>query len=144
MENLAPPLEFVLHLRFSLEKGESLKTALKEYVERNQPHCPWVQALNRWMIYKEIGKSTQELILGLRSPHRKAVLEVLEAGFRGEPIYPIICQLEEELIEVSQSELEKFIAVLPFKALIPLLLFQFPAFLLLLLGPLLLNFLSAA
>ena len=144
MENLAPPLEFVLHLRFSLEKGESLKASITSFIEKSDVRCPWAHVLSQYLAFKQMGKPTAPLLLNIKSLYRRSLIEVLEAGFRGEAIYPIVCQIEEELVEASQNELAKYISTLPFKALIPLLLFQFPAFLLLLLGPLLLNFLSAA
>lgn len=144
MENLAPPLEFVLHLRFSLEKGESLKTSLKKYLQKSSSQCEWALLLAKWVAFKEIGKSTATMGTETKSIYRRALLDLLEAGFRGEPIYQMVCQVEDELVEASQSEMSRYISTLPFKSLIPLLLFQFPAFLLLLLGPLLLNFLSAA
>ena len=45
--------------------------------------------------------------------------------------------LETEVESKAEAELDAHVAALPFKVLLPLLLFQFPAYLLLLLGPLL-------
>lgn len=73
---------------------------------------------------------------------RRQCLEVLSQGLQGEPIYSQICSLEEEVFEASRLEIEEFVALLPMKSLIPLLFFQFPAFLALLLGPFLLSFWS--
>ena len=49
--------------------------------------------------------------------------------------------LEKEIMEVCKEDLEKHLEKLPYICLIPLMLFQFPAFLLLLIGPLVLNLL---
>ncbi|MEN0059151.1 MAG: hypothetical protein AAGB31_09985, partial [Bdellovibrio sp.] len=52
----------------------------------------------------------------------------------------VLNRLEEEIIEACREEMAERLAQLPFILLVPLLLFQFPAFLLLLFGPLLNNF----
>lgn len=66
---------------------------------------------------------------------QEAFWELLERGCGGQPISEALLQLQEEVEKAVDHELELHIAGLPFKALVPLLLFQFPAFLLLLLGP---------
>lgn len=140
MENLAPPLELLMDVRFGLEKGQSLKKTLLTYIN-SQPEDPWRQQLGLWLKLLEMGRSTQEVTSSM-SFVRRQCLELFELGFKGEPIYQQICNLEEEVFESTKLEIEEFIAVLPMKSLIPLLFFQFPAFLALLMGPFLLSFLS--
>ena len=41
-----------------------------------------------------------------------------------------------------QSEIDQYVSDLPLRAMLPLLFFQFPAYLLLLLGPILLQFIK--
>lgn len=76
----------------------------------------------------------------LSSLYRRSLLQILERGLRGEAVYSVLLQLETELVEACQEEISNKVARLPFILLIPLLLFQFPAFLMLLFGPLLQNF----
>lgn len=142
MENLAPPLELLMEVRFGLEKGQSMKSTLLTYIETD-PGDPWRQQLSVWLKVQELGRPTDQLVL-LLNPVRRQVLEVLEAGLRGEPVYPQICRLEEETFETAKIEIEEYIATLPIKSLVPLLFFQFPAFLALLLGPFLGSFLAQA
>jgi len=140
MENLAPPLELLMDVRFGMEKGQSLKKTLLYYIEA-QPQDPWRHQLALWLKLLEMGRSPLEITTQMTFVRRQC-LEIIEMGLRGESIYQQICSLEEEVFEATKLEIEEFIAVLPMKSLIPLLFFQFPAFLALLIGPFLLSFLS--
>ncbi len=140
MENIAPPLELLMEVRFGLEKGLSLRKTLQAYIEM-QPADSWRQQIGLWLQFLEMGRPPQE-ILGQMTFVRRQCLEVIEMGLRGEPIYPQICALEEEVYETAKLEIEEFVAVLPIKSLVPLLFFQFPAFLALLIGPFLTSLLA--
>lgn len=140
MENLAPPLELLMEVRFGLEKGQSLKKTLQQYIDQQSADL-WRQKLGLWLKLLEMGRNPSEITASM-SFIRRQVLEIIESGLRGESIYQQICSLEEEVFEATKLEIEEFIAVLPMKSLIPLLFFQFPSFLALLIGPFLLSFLS--
>ena len=138
MEGVAPPLELLLAVKRSLEKGQTAKQGVHHYLKRCEGEFP--ATVSKWMALLHQGKETQELISGLSSQHRQVLLQLLERGMRGEAIYNILLNLEEEILEACHEELTNKLARLPFILLVPLLLFQFPAFLLLLFGPLLKNF----
>ena len=140
MENIAPPLELLMEVRFGLEKGVSLRKTLQGYIEA-QPADPWRQQLRLWLQFLEMGRPTTEIMASLTFVRRQC-LEILEMGLRGEPIYQQICGLEEEVFEAAKLEIEEFVSTLPIKSLVPLLFFQFPAFLALLIGPFLASFLA--
>jgi hypothetical protein len=140
MENIAPPLELLMEVRFGMEKGQSLKKTILFYVE-TLPEDPWRQQIGLWLKLLEMGRSPMEITEKMTLVRRQCV-ETLERGLRGESIYPQVCELEEEVFEATKLEIEEFVSVLPMKSLVPLLFFQFPAFLALLLGPFLLSFLS--
>lgn len=137
MEIIAPPLKLVLVLRRSLEKNQSLRQGLQNYLQRERGEYPLV--VSRWYSLLQQGQSTQEL-LASQSPHRRVLLQILERGLRGESIFALLCQLETEILEAAQDEIAVKLARLPMLLLIPLLLLQFPAILMLLFGPLLQNF----
>ena len=140
METLAPPVELLMEVRFGMEKGQSLRQTLQSY-SQNPNQSIWKQNVALWLNLLVTGRSPAEVIKEL-SPARRQVLELMEVGLRGEPIFPQVCALEEELFEAMKMEIEEFVAILPMKTLIPLLFCQFPAFLILLLGPFLTQFLS--
>ncbi|WII72732.1 hypothetical protein QJS83_02465 [Bdellovibrio sp. 22V] len=138
MEGLAPPLELLLSIKRSIEKGQSVKQGVLSYVKKNRGEFP--AQVTQWLALLQQGQDPRECVQGISSLHRRTLLQILERGLRGESIYNVLLRLEEELIESCHEEITNKIAQLPFLLLIPLLLFQFPAFLMLLFGPLLKNF----
>ncbi len=138
MENIAPPLELLMEVRFQIEKGLPVKNGILSYINQNRKD-PWRQFLLVWL--KEIEQNRKfEIDSSKVSLQRKHCLMVLGRGLVGESIHPQICNLEEELFRSATAEVEEYIATLPIKSLIPLLFFQFPALLMMILGPLLSSF----
>jgi hypothetical protein len=138
MENLAPPLELIMELRFQIEKGQSVKRSLLAYIEQD-PMEPWRQSLLIWVKQVENNRLYQP-IHNSHSLQRRHCLSIIARGLKGESIYPQLCSLEEELYRAASLELDEHIATLPIKSLIPLLFFQFPALILMIIGPLLSSF----
>lgn len=138
MEGLAPPLELLLCVKRSMEKGQSIKIGILDYVKRSPDNFATLVA--RWLSLLQQGQDPRPVVQSLTSVHRKTLLHILERGLKGESIHAILLQLEEEMVEACREEITNKLAKLPFIMLIPLLLFQFPAFLMLLFGPLLQNF----
>ncbi len=141
MESLAPPLEVLLLLRLHLESGESLRLGLKEISQLQQNE--FLEVLQEWLLCLEQGLCTDDLIRDLKSPYRRELLRVLELGLQGEPILRRLEELELEMLEASQDEIERFLQKLPVFSLIPVLFLQFPAFILLLMGPILIQLLRS-
>jgi hypothetical protein len=100
----------------------------------------YAKDVSKWISLCDQGLDTTQALQKQRSRYRRSLLELLERGLRGESIYVYLCQLEQETIEACQDEISRKLSKLPFLLLGPLLLMQFPAFLLLLFGPLLQNF----
>lgn len=140
MEGIAPTLKLILNLRYSIEKGDSIKVGIYQHIRKESDDFSCTVAA--WIAAKDHGRDTNEFINLESSPIRKGVLLLLDRGLRGEPIYQNLVSLEEEAIEMCKTEVDNYLAVLPLKLLMPLLFFQFPAFLLLLFGPMLRNFLQ--
>lgn len=138
MENIAPPLALLLRVKRSLEKGEPVRQGVLNYIRQGGDEFAGV--VIQWLGLIHQGKETRDLVQSIPSLHRRVLLQILERGLCGEPVYNTLLQLENEFVEACQDELSDRIARLPFILLIPLLLFQFPAFLMLLFGPLLQNF----
>lgn len=138
MEGVAPPLVLLLMVKRALEKGQSVRQGLNFYLKRHDDELSKVVVL--WLGHLQQGQSPRKMVLEQKSAHRQVLLELLERGLVGESIYQQLILLESEIIEACQDELNTKLARLPFILLIPLLLFQFPSFLMLLFGPLLQNF----
>ena len=141
MESLAPSFEFVMFLKQGMHSGQSLRMALLEYVGQ-RINCPTRNSISIWLIQYDQGIETEKLLEKIASPSLRQLLELLEIGLQGHPIYPHLCELEKEIHFACQNQIEKDLAALPFKALVPLLLFMFPAYLLMLFGPLVSSFIQ--
>lgn len=137
MEYLAPPLKMLLHVQLKIKSGISVQSAIQSYVQDNLD-CPLAKQTEFWLFCHQTGKTfnTKELS---KKIYRRALIDIFERGLKGEPILSILQEFQEELKDISKQNLDQQIQKLPFLTLIPLFVFQVPAFLLLLLGPILLN-----
>ena len=137
MDYLAPPLNAVLQIQLRIKSGSSVHSAIQAYV-RDFPECPFAVQTGLWLFYIKSGKNFTEAII-IKKSYRKTLLDILYRGLNGEPILDILQEFEAELKTAALHDLEQQILKLPFLSLIPLFLFQVPAFFLLLLAPLLLE-----
>ena len=137
---LAPPLKAILEIRMKMETGVSVSQAVRAYSQRNASD-PFAKELGLWLFSKETGKSHKGSMFN--GFYRRRLIEILNCGLKGEPILESLSDLEQELTLVTQEDMERHLQALPFISLIPLLCFEFPAFFLLLAGPLVLDLLSA-
>lgn len=140
MENLSFLLKLCLHVRVSIEGGEALRISLMRFssLEVSALHL----RLGQWLQHfdQSGGENCAESFF---SNHYILVfLEVLSQGLAGHSIYDRIKAVEEEIIEVCKDEFQRELDKLPYVLMVPLLLFMFPAYLLLLLGPILNMFLK--
>jgi hypothetical protein len=134
MEYLTPPvLQAVREIRWHVESGKAMKEAVQSYL--NSASDSFAMLLREAWVLKWQGKSRTEF--NFRSRLQTALWRLIERGCAGQPSMESLCALESEIEKAAQYELESHLAAVPFKILIPLLLFQFPAYLVLLLGPVL-------
>lgn len=135
MEDIAPPLQLALQLRMGLERGEPIRKLIKEYITNSTDELS--NQVAQWIAMRDQGLSCSKIENLIKSPYRKALLYLIEKSLRGEGILTQLIQIEEEIKEACRDEIDKKIALMPIKALIPLLFLQFPALLILLFMPLL-------
>ena len=134
MEGLAPPLRCLLEVKLDLSSGESLKTSLLRYLKQHSDEFSCLVQL--WLFYYEQGKSFTKELEKIKSPYRRVLIEVFELGLEGQPILKRLEELKEEMMEACRVEIDFYLNRLPFLSLFPLFFLQLPAFLLLMLGPL--------
>ena len=130
MDFIAPPLKTVLYLRMQIGNGISVHSALREYLITETDS--FRSELLTWYQKKQSDPGIQ-----YDSPRffRKQVVQTIERGLRGEPVDKILQDLEYEMLEISREDMEAHMDRLPSLMLIPLMVFQLPGFLLILLGP---------
>ena len=135
MDTLTPPiLTAVRELRWHLSSGFSLKLSVQRYLARSTDE--FARTLREmWILFEQGGPV--ECRLPGRPAFTKTFWSLLERGARGEPVLEAMTALEADLESAALQDVEDHLSYLPFKALFPLLLFQFPAFGLVLLGPIL-------
>ncbi len=137
MENMTPSLRLIQSVRYAMESGESVRSGLRMYLQL--PVDSLGESVRTWLQLFERGCGTEAYLSTISNPTRRHLLMLLEKGLRGEPILASLTAFSDEVQEESWAEMELFLAKLPFRLLLPLVFFIFPAFLLLLLGPLLLR-----
>lgn len=138
MEGIAPPLALLISVRHALEQGQPVKIGIQNYLSKHQDEYSF-QVL-QWLSMIQQGQPTHKLTLQISSIYRRNLLNLLERGLKGESIHMTLTHFQDEIIEACQDEIARKIAVLPMKLLLPMLGAQFPAFIILLFGPILQNF----
>ena len=126
MADLEPEvLAAVRNVRWQMSSGLSARESVKRYIAAfPTPFAlQLLQAINHQASHWP-------------SDYQRAFWELISRGMEGQPIIESLTALEAEIEIAAHHELDQHLATLPFKALIPLLALQFPAFALLLLGPL--------
>jgi len=134
MEDISPPLNFALELQNLIENGKAISSSIYKLIDSGgQELSPLLKEI---LITWERGGEFPFYNKPLQATTR-ALLQVVWIGLRGEPI---LTRLKEVIVEIkmeNEHQLNLYIKKLPFIGLIPVFLFQVPAFLLLILGPIL-------
>jgi hypothetical protein len=130
MEGLAPTYRFCLEWRLALERGQATPTFIKAQCNLLE----WPTDLRVLILSVSQGRMGHDLKM---SAHRRALMQLVMLGMRGESVLPRLREMEIEIRRQCEHEMEVFLTRLPLFMLGPVLLLLFPAFLLLLLGPLL-------
>ncbi|MCB0412889.1 MAG: hypothetical protein KDD50_01055 [Bdellovibrionales bacterium] len=134
LENLAPPLVLLYEIKLSLARGDSIHSCLKHYFSEN--HDEYSNLVLKWYHLRERDvELSYQLLKSIKSPYRRALLDLIEISLIGGSIFDYIEALEREILSACHSEIKEYLDILPLKTLLPLLLFQFPAYLLLMIGP---------
>ena len=143
MEGLAPGLKCLVEMQSAIRNGETVRSGVASYLKKSSPHEEFAQQLRALIFaWDQEHSDWRSALHAIRGPYRRALAEVLCAGLAGQSILSQLTDLRVELVRASELELKSFIDLLPIKMLVPLLLFQFPAFLILLFGPLLSKFIQ--
>lgn len=136
METLTPPvLSLARELLWKISSGQSMREAMR--TQMIEDSSPFAMHMREWWMRQLQSPEKTNLHDHFKNPYHMALAEIIVRGSAGQPILEILHALTCEIERIAEDSLEIHIQTLPFKQLIPLLIFQFPAFLLLLVGPLL-------
>lgn len=138
MDNLAAPYIFVENLRYGLESGESLMTIIKRFVRNDTSDFSLV--MERWIVSSQQEKYSPGHFQKNLTLYRRSIFDLLDLAKAGASIIEPLKSMEKELISICENDLQKHLDKLPFQLMIPMLFLQFPAVLILIIGPLLIQF----
>lgn len=143
MEGISPNLKLIMSIRQSLESGDSVRSAIRVYLSKNNDEASYDMSI--WLAQIESAQRSNQTNKSEKVVNRtrQDVFQLIFRGLQGQSILPQLILMEEESCEAAKLEIEALSAILPLKALIPLLILQFPALLLLLFGPLLRQMLAS-
>lgn len=138
MDDIAAPYVFIEKLRHELEAGASLLPVLRRYVRENTNDLS--EQLELWLLHVQ----TQSLPVGEVQKswplYRKSIFDLLDLSRSGVSIIEPLKSMEQELLKVCENDLQRHLDRLPFKLMVPMLFLQFPAVMLLIVGPLMIQF----
>lgn len=140
MEGLAPPLALAIEIQASLANGESIRSALIRYIGESQ--LEFQQVVRRFLIAWDQSQDWRAVVRQVASPYRRSLLELAAHGLAGQSVQTPLAELQKEIETACDEEIELHINMLPLKMLLPLLLLQFPAFMMVLFGPLVSRFIE--
>ncbi len=132
MENITPTLVLVWDVKRSLEKGQSVATGIRIFIERDIHH-EFSYFVKKWYLHFQ---SEKEM---MNSQHlnstRRHLLSLLKYGLQGQTILESLKSYETELILSCEDEIQNHVARLPLLLLLPLMGLIFPALMMLLIWP---------
>lgn len=133
MEHLPWPLEVVMFVRSYLTEGKSVRMAIEDYLKSQPPQrCP---ELRNWYLAVQNAASESALARLPENLYQRNLLFILTKGLRGDSISSSLSELEKEFLEVCDEDLERFASRLPSLLMVVTAVLIFPAFMLLILGP---------
>ena len=136
MEYLAPTLKLTMFVRFEIKQGVSLYDSLQNFCRAENGDL--VRDLKIWLC--KYGQGESQIEITKASEYRKTLFHLFEDGLNGLSVYERLQQLEELMIEECKRNIQEMATLLPYKALLPLMFFMFPALLILLLTPIFYEF----
>lgn len=142
MEGLAPSLRCLIEMKAAIQNGEPARAGIDKYLGEIRAHDDFQNAVRRFLFSWDQGGDWRSMIAQVDGSQRRALLELLAASLMGQPILQQLDELQTEIQIAADIEIRRHMDLLPIRMLFPLLFLQFPAFLILLFGPLLRKFLE--
>lgn len=135
MEKLSPQVELIWHLKFNIERNQSISAGLNSFKENK--NCAFSREISA--LYLAHQQGTQYNCESILSQLSLSCLSTIQRGLRGESITNALAELEREAIEDCLEQVDEFTKKLPYLLMLPLFVFLFPALAALMTVPLLMN-----
>lgn len=134
-------LKLLNHLQYQLASGLSIREGLKTFIMKNERDL-FIQEVSEWFYAVEHQKNIVFWTESQGSIYQRMLFQLMTRGLQGESISSFLDELEQEVHQYLQQQIDQHISTLPLKMLFPLLGFIFPALLILMMGPIVLQFLK--
>jgi hypothetical protein len=138
MVHIVPSLSFLKSFKVQLENGQSVSTALETTLQKE--NSTFSQRVQLWRLHQQNGHDLCEELF--HSHYQIHLISILSRGLKGAPIHEDLVFLEVEIEEEFERQWKAYLESLPMKLSLPLLLFFFPSYVVLLFGPLITQFLQ--
>lgn len=136
MADLTPPvLNFTRELQWRIATGQSMREAMRACLD--QDSSKFGEKLRDWWHRQQKSEPSGSSFDFFKTQYQQALADIILRGRAGQPTQETLLMLCSEIERATEDALESHLGTLPFKLLVPLLLLQFPALLILLLGPML-------
>ncbi|NQY99638.1 MAG: hypothetical protein HRT45_03095 [Bdellovibrionales bacterium] len=132
MAYIAEPLDLIIYLQLELGKGQGFRQALTKALSQSQ--TPFAEEVTNWLISQKEG---QKQARQGKNMVRNQFFCLLEMGLVGAPILEQLKAFEEHMKEICAEDVELHIDKLPTLLSLPLVFCFLPAYLLLIVGPVL-------
>lgn len=137
MEGMSPPLICLTEMQMAVRNSEPVRSGLSRYLESAMASDDFAPELRRFLFAWDQGQEWRDRVGKIKSPHRRALIDLIAMALQGQPILSHLDELRIDLVQATNDEITQHMELLPIKMMVPLLFFQFPAFLILLFGPIL-------
>ncbi len=134
MEDLSTTLVLIWDVLRAIEGGYSVMSGVQVFNNRHLPHH-LSDEINKVIRDTPPGQPNFKNCRGVTLQQRH-LLELIQLGNRGESVYEVLKSLESELILSCEDEINRHLALLPFKMMLPLLGLIMPALMIVLIAPL--------
>jgi len=148
VDGVNPVLECIWFIEEGLRRGDSPREALLGWAEVSVASRAGGDCYSRdfrlqvLQVLRNSEEPAAREVVSL-SPYRESFFQILVAGFSGEAILADLVVLKADVQNQLELDMKSHVETLPFKMLVPLLLFLFPSFLILLFGPITQSFLQS-
>lgn len=137
MAHIVPSLAFLGSVKSGIEQGISVSESISRSL--NGQDDEYHTQMTLWWAFEKNALANNVVF---KTQYQKSLAEILHNGLLGAPIYEHLELLEKEMTEEFERQWRGYLESLPMKLSLPLLLFFFPAYVVLMFGPLIIKLLS--
>lgn len=138
MAHIVPSISFLKDLKTEIARGLSVGSALQATISKQKTDY----SVQVYLWFCHFQKTAENESSSFKTHYQRCFLDIVASGLHGGPVFEHLGLLEARMEEEFERQWKAHLETLPSKLSIPLLLFFFPAYVILLFGPLIMIFLS--